>query len=130
MQLIDEGSFTQFSKNLLNNQIGMLNQILTGSADVAPLVGYNLIESTGVDAITLALPLKGSPLTGGQDGFVVAFFDNGGHAHTITLPSAGFSTSAGKKTVATFNGTINSVVELLARNGLWLVSFSTGVAFA
>lgn len=70
--LTDEGAFTKANKDNVNNQSGFLNKVLSGSADVGPMVGYNLIESSGVDAITLALP------TPAQDGQTVAFYDNGG----------------------------------------------------
>lgn len=110
-------------------------EVLTGTTDVItggggplgstkPISGTSFIESTVVDACTLANPVAGAPSAGGNDGLTITIIDNGGHAHTVT-------TAAGKIApahhLATFNGTVGSFVELMARNGVWIPLASSGV---
>jgi hypothetical protein len=118
-------------------------EVLTGTTDViqggggvlnvpasvsvtptTPICGTSFIESTVVDACTLATPVAGSPAAGGNDGLEITVVDNGGHAHTVT-------TAANKITpshhIITFNGTQGSFITLIARNGFWIPVQQSGV---
>lgn len=91
--------------------------ILTGSADVIAFPGNTQINTSGVDACTLATPVSGSQ-PAGDDGKTLFVVDNSGHAHTITTASNAIINS---KHVLTFNGTVGSNVELMAMGGVWVV---------
>jgi hypothetical protein len=107
---------------------GGLN-ILTGTTDaiiIPPQFNYpytyNFIISTGsADAITLTLPRVGL-----DDNFAIAIYSDTAFAHTVTLPSAAFSTGAGQHSVATFPAFRGAGLTLRAFNGTWQVISSTG----
>ena len=70
-----------------------------------------LINGSGVDAMTLALPIAGA-----QDGLRLHFiYCVTAHAHTVTTPAAGFN---GADHVLTFT-TAGDFGELVAYNGTW-----------
>ena len=105
--------------------------ILSGTTDAIafpyvptfPLSSTNFIiqGQAGVDAITLALPRNPN-----DDNQSVAIYSDTAFAHTITLPSAAFSTGAGQHSVATFPAFRGAGLTLRAFNGTWQVVASTG----
>lgn len=90
--------------------------LVNGATDALPKVGSVLIQSTGVDATTLATPVSGPQEAGGDDGKVLLVIDDGGHAHTITTASNKIVPS---HAILTFNGTRGSSARLIANAGLW-----------
>lgn len=96
---------------------------LTGSTDALPLLGSVFVDSSGVDAMTLATPTAGGPGVG-DDGKLLTVTDSGGHAHTITTATNKIVPS---HHVITFNGTVGSFVTLQARGGLWFVQGQGGL---
>jgi hypothetical protein len=99
----------------------------TGSTDALAFPGNAAIDSTGVNAMTLATPKAGQQ-PAGDDGKTVYVVDTGGHAHTITTAANKIAPS---HDTATFNGTAGSNVTLRAYNGLWYpVGTSLGVSFS
>jgi hypothetical protein len=97
---------------------------LTGSADVLTAPGLFIVNSSGVDAMTLAQPTAGDQQSGGDDGKTLTVIDNGGHAHTITCATNGIINS---HHLVTFNGTIGSFVTLQAYNAVWYPLANSGV---
>src|ERR1700733_5937467 len=108
-------------------------EVLTGTTDViqggggslaaisatggaVPIAGRSIINSTGVDACTLATPVAGNPAAGGNDGLEITVVDIGGHAHTVTTAANKIN---GNKHVATFPGTVGAQVKFVAYNGIW-----------
>jgi hypothetical protein len=83
---------------------------------VAPISGQSFINSSGVDACTLATPVAGLPSAGGNDGLSITIVDLGGHAHTVTTAANKIN---GNKHIATFPGTVGSQIKLVAYNGVW-----------
>jgi hypothetical protein len=118
-------------------------EILTGSTDViqggggglsavpagaaAPICGTSFIESSGVNATTLAAPAAGDPSAGGNDGLEITIVDVGGHAHTVTAPA---NTIVPAHHLITFGGTAGSYVVLIARNGKWYPLANSGVTIS
>ena len=121
-------------------------EVLTGTTDVitggggllnlpsglsassfAPICGTSFIESTVVDACTLAQPVAGAPSAGGNDGLEITIIDNSGHAHTVTTAAAGITPA---HHLMTFNGTQGSFVTLMARNGFWIPVQQSGVTIS
>ncbi len=100
---------------------GSTNQTTT------PIVGTSFIETAGVDAATLAAPAAGAPSAGGNDGLEITIVDNSGHAHTVTAPANAITPA---HHLVTFNGTQGSFVTLLARNGKWIPTASSGVTIS
>lgn len=113
-----EGCFDHSAIADILQSVGLLPAVYTGSTDVLQFPGLAIINSGGVDAMTLATPVAGPQATGGDDGKTVTVIDAGGHAHTLT-------TAANKIVpnhhILTFNGTAGSNVVLVAYNGLWYV---------
>jgi hypothetical protein len=98
---------------------------LTGSADPIQFPSIVSIDSSGVDATTLATPVSGEQ-PAGDDGKTILIVDTGGHAHTVTTAANAIINS---KHILTFNGTIGSNVMLKAVAGIWvIVGTSLGVA--
>jgi len=108
-------------------------QGLTGSTDAIALKdGYVFVNSTGVDAMTLAQPIAGvaDSQPNGQDGLTIVVVDTGGHAHTITTESTPILGIVPSHHLITFNGTAGSYVELVAYNGLWYPLSNSGVTIS
>lgn len=87
-----------------------------GNPPAVPISGISFINSSGVDACTLAAPVAGDPSQGGNDGLTISIVDLGGHAHTITTPANKIN---GNKHVATFPGTVGAQIQFRAWNGVW-----------
>jgi hypothetical protein len=102
---------------------GSLNS-LPGAGTGVPICGISFIESSVVDATTLATPIAGDPAAGGNDGLTITIVDNGGHAHTVTTASNVITPA---HHLATFNGTQGSFVTFVARNGKWIPLAVSGV---
>ena len=102
-----EGCFDHSAISDILQSAGQLPVLYSGSADVLQYPGLAIINTAGVDAMTLATPVIGPQATGGDDGKVVTIIDNGGHAHTITTAANKIINS---KHVATFGGTIGSSI--------------------
>lgn len=85
--------------------------------------GDNAITYAGVGAFSLAAP--------SVDGQRITVWDEGGHAHVITVASVGSPPTSGLNgihTTLTFNGTAGSSVRLVARGSNWFVESLNGVA--
>jgi hypothetical protein len=113
-----EGCFDHSAIADILQSCGLLPLVYTGSADVLLYPGLAIINSSGVDAMTLATPVAGAQAAGGDDGKTLTVIDAGGHAHTITTATNKIVPS---HHVLTFNGTAGSSVVLIAWNGLWYV---------
>ena len=95
---------------------------LTGSADavLSSISTYNVIQSTGVDAITLPTPVAG------DEGNIIDIWSATAHAHTVTAASACFAVAVtGNKTVCTFPAFPGAGIKLRVCNLLYHV-LSTG----
>jgi hypothetical protein len=112
------GAFDASAINDVLQSDGQLPQLYAGATDVLQFPGLAIINSSVVDAMTLATPLVGSQQSGGQDGMIVNIIDNGGHAHTVTTASNKIINS---KHILTFNGTIGSNITIIAFNGVWYI---------
>lgn len=113
-------------------------QLCAGAADAltggggklgafTPISGIAFVTKAGVDAMTLATPLAGPPSLGGNDGLTLTVIDTTGNAHTITTAA---NIINGNKHIATFNGTLGSLITLRAYNGNWIATATSGVALS
>ena len=110
-------------------------EVLTGTTDAIafpyvppfPIGSTNfIIQTAGVDAITLALPRN--PMDDNQS---VNIWSDTANAHTVTFPSAAYSHGAtGQATIATFAAFRGAGMTLRAFNGTWQVVASSGVTFS
>jgi hypothetical protein len=89
--------------------------------------GGNAILKTGTaGAFTLAAPIAGSQLSGGQDGCEMTIVSGDAHAYTVTTPASALN---GSLHVATWTAAIGNSMTLLAYNGVWYTSAAlNGVA--
>jgi hypothetical protein len=116
-----------FDKGAQRDVLAHTNDVATalvGSADVLTAPGLFVVNTAGVDAMTLGQPTAGDQQAGGDDGKKLTVVDNGGHAHTITCATNGLINS---HHLVTFNGTIGSFVTLRAYNGIWYPLELSGV---
>jgi hypothetical protein len=99
---------------------------LTGSADaLSPNVSANyIVNSTGVDAMTLAAPTAVV-----DDGKTIIVSSNGAHAHTITATGL-LQTGSASVNVATFAAHAGAGLTLKAYNGYWNVISEIGITFS
>lgn len=91
---------------------------LTGSADalVSNVSSFNIIQSAGVDAITLPTPVAG------DEGNIIDIWSATAHAHTVTAASACFAVAVtGNKTVCTFPAFPGAGIKLRVTNLLYTV---------
>jgi hypothetical protein len=122
-----DGTFDKAAQRDVLAHTNDLATVLSGSADVLTAPGLFMVNTAGIDAMTLAQPTAGDQQSGGDDGKKLTVVDNGGHAHTLTCASNGIINS---HHLATFNGTIESFVTLRAYNGLWYPLESSGVTIS
>ena len=95
---------------------------LTGSADavLSSVSSYNVVMTSGVDAITLPTPVAG------DEGNIIDIWSATAHAHTVTAASACFAVGVtGNKTVCTFAAFPGAGIKLRVCNLLYHV-ISTG----
>ena len=97
--------------------------VLSGSADPMPFPAIVQLNTSGVNATTLASPIAGTQ-PAGDDGKTIFVYDNTGNAHTITTASNKILPS---KHILTFNATIGSNARLIAVGGVWVPAGLTGV---
>ena len=115
------------------NNTGMLAGAVARSiqicADNAAINTYGrvLITKGTAAALTLAAPVAGAPESGGDDGVVLQVTDTTGAAHTVTTPASKIN---GNKNIATFGGTANNSLEVVAYNGVWYVSALGGTTLS
>jgi len=99
--------------------------VITANGAVTPS-RFNLINIAGVGALSLALPTV--------DGQEIWFTDISGHAHVITVATAGSPPTSGLNgggnTTLTFGGTKGQSVGLISYNGSWWALPETGVTIA
>jgi len=126
-KLTKEGAFDADVRNALNRATLFLNQVLTGAADVLEHAGLVLVLTAGVDAMTLTAPKAGDASVGGEDGSILMVADGGGHAHTVTGPTNCFN---GSTHIATFNGTVASLLMLVAYGGAWYTIGTAGITLS
>lgn len=95
-------------------------QLLSGSTDVIPSTkaGNYIINTAGVDAMTLAAPPSGGPAAGGYDGIQIAIYSNTANAHTLTA-TALLQTGGTATGVLTWPAHAGAGVILRAYGGLW-----------
>jgi hypothetical protein len=98
--------------------------VLRGTADPIPFPGNIVINSAGVNAMTLAAPKAGPQSLGGDDGKSIFVVAQNAAAHTITCPANGI---IGSKYLATFAAAVGNCIELRAYNGSWVPVASTGI---
>ena len=99
---------------------------LTGTTDAinGSVAGNYIIDTSGVDAITLTLPRAEL-----DDNLSINIWSDTNNAHTVTLPSAGYANGTALKTVATFAAFRGAGMTLRAIDGTWQVISSSAVTF-
>lgn len=102
---------------------------VVATPNVAIIPGKEQIFLTyaGITTITLANPIAGTPISGGQDGATLTITDTKGYAHTITTGANGIN---GAKHIATFSAALGSSFTLKAYNGSWWMQTGTGVTLS
>jgi hypothetical protein len=100
--------------------------VLTGSADaINPHEEQTiLINSTGVDATTLAAPTSGT-----DDGVKLTVISGSAHAHTITATGL-LNTGASAVNVVTFAAHAGASVILIAYGGAWYTAAQIAATFS
>ena len=88
---------------------------LTGTADAIPFPGNILVNSAGVNAMTLAAP-KAGPQPMGDDGKTIFVVAGTAQLHTITCPA---NAIMGSKHLATWTAAIGNNLTLTAMGGVW-----------
>lgn len=102
--------------------------VLTGSTDIINphASGNYLIDTAGVDAMTLAAPTSEV-----DDNLSIVIASDTANAHTLTCPSALFKSGAAAKTVYTFQAFGGAFIALRAIDGFWhVIAVSLGVTLA
>ena len=111
------------AKELQDTLVNGAQVVLAGSSDAMPMSGIVCLNTSGVDATTLATP-KAGPQPLGDDGKTIFVYANTANAHTITTASNKIINS---KHILTFDGNIGSNAWLIAVGGVWVPAGLTGV---
>jgi hypothetical protein len=125
------GAFTDMTIQQLGLMIPELQAYtVDGTADALPLhvSGTIIVQSTGVNAMTLGAPTKGNQGTGGDSGRILVIISDSAFAHTITT-SALLKTGTANTNVATFAAFAGASLTLRASAGLWYVVSANAVTF-
>lgn len=126
------GSFTVFTFQQLAQMLPELQAFTAdGTADALPqhVSGTIIVETAGVNAMTLAAPISGSQVNGGDSGRVITIISNSANAHTITATGL-LKTGSANVNVATFAAFAGASLTLRASAGLWYVLASNQITFS
>lgn len=106
-------------------------QVMSADAAVTIKSGVVPVTKAGVCVMTLAAPVAGSPLNGGDDGKILWVHSHTANAHTLTIAGGLRGAGAGAD-VGTFGAAIGNGVGLYAYNGAWydLPGTNLNVTFA
>ena len=77
--------------------------------------------------MTLALPIAGPQLLGGNDGMTMKIIALDAHAYVVTTPADGIN---GADDTATFAGAIGDAITLEAFGGTWVATGLNGVTLS
>ena len=108
-------------------------QSFPSAGSVSLLNGLAVINGTSATAVTLPVPVAGSPNNGGNDGMLLTVLTTTLYAHTLVSATASkiFPNGTAGKTTGTFtNTTYANFAELVAFNGAWYVCASAGVSWS
>lgn len=131
LSVVSFGSFTQMTFAQLASMLPELSSYTAnGSADALPnhISGTIVVETAGVDAMTLAAPTVGAQ-PGGDSGRVITIISNTANAHTITATGL-LKTGSANVNVATFAAFAGASLTLRASAGLWYVLASNAITFS
>lgn len=84
--------------------------------------GVALLQTGAASAMTLAQPVAGSQLQGGNDFMRMRIVALDAHAYTVTTAANGISGASGTGDTLTCAGSVGDSVELVAFNGQWYIS--------
>lgn len=111
--------------NLTGNVVGVIQHTVTlAAADgaISAKQGVVVITKATAAALTLAAPTATT-----DDGKVLRIVSSTAAAHTVTQTTPGFNGGTTGSDVATYGAAIGNAMEIVAYNGVWLVSNLTGV---
>jgi hypothetical protein len=129
--VVSFGSFTQATFLQLAQMLAELSSYTAnGSADALPnhISGTVVVETAGVNAMTLAAPTVGAQ-PGGDSGRILVIVSNTANAHTITATGL-LKTGSANVNVATFAAFAGASLTLRASAGLWYVLASNAITFS
>lgn len=119
-QLNDRVSAIQVALEL--DEVNNLLRNLYTSAGAIATSGLVLLKTGAASAMTLALPLAGDQLAGGQDFAKLTIVALDAHAYTVTTPANGIAPSHDTLTCA---AQVGYAITLIAYNGLWYPEIHT-----
>ena len=102
------------------NNLGVAEYTSAGAITVAG--GTTFLKTGTAGTMTLAQPLAGAQLNGGQDGLTLEIVNLDAEAYTVTTASNGIN---GNKHVATSAGAIGDTLRLIAFGGTWYARIDT-----
>lgn len=116
-------------------RLRQLNDAFTVKDETNGLNGAAIVQTQGVLllgaasalALTLPSPVVGLPEAGGQDGHVLKIIAATAQAYTVTTPS---NVVNGGSHILTWAAAIGNGIELIAKNGVWLVLNKLGVTLS
>lgn len=119
----------------LQDRVARLEATINSQDDTSSIAGAAIVQTQGqfaitaakVQNLTLAAPVAGLPVNGGQDGQILRIVSNSAYAHTITTPA---NVINGNKHIATFGAAVGNNIELMAKAGQWIVLSSTGITLS
>ena len=122
-QLNDRVSAVQIAQALdeLNN---LAVAQYTAAGAITP-GGKAYLKAGSAAAMTLALPIAGAQLNGGNDGMVTKIIAQDAYAYTVTTPANGIN---GNKDTATWTAAVGNTLTLEAFGGEWYATGLQGVA--
>ena len=96
-------------------------------AGAIALGGKAFLKTGAASAFTLAAPLPGSQLNGGNDGMTMKIIALDAEAYVITAAANSIN---GNKDTATFAGAIGDAITLEAFGGVWVATGLNGVTLS
>jgi hypothetical protein len=106
------------------NVLGGASYTAAGAISVG---GSAVLKAGSAAAMTLAAPIAGSQLSGGQDFAEMVIFAADAYAYTVTTPTNALN---GNKHIATFAAAAGNAVYLEAFNGVWYVAQNNGITLS
>jgi len=113
----------QAEGTVVSDTAHIVEQVIPGDGAISVKAGAVILTKGTVAAITIPSPKVGLQSAGGDDGRVLYIVNQTGLAHVVTAASNGLN---GNKTTLTFTAATVGIAILVAYNGKWYVSVSSG----
>ena len=101
--------------------------VISADGAVTQRSGVLFVTKSSACAMTIANPVSGDPMAGGDDGKRLTIVSTTAQAHTLTRSTTGFNDGGSGADVATFGGAKGDGLTIVAYGGKWYIESKINV---